>query len=1021
MSPKHFYVTLFACLFLLCSGGALSSVQAQIPPNDECRNAISIFDGNTYQGNIKSASPDNAPFCVVANNLPGVWYKCTGTGQPVTISLCNAAGFDSKISVFSGMCGRFTCVTGNDDSPGCSGFTSEVNFNTRTGMDYYILVHGDPRFSGAFTMTVGQARQAAPNNDECTNATPISCGDTVTASTFEATVDVTAPSCPLRVGPAISVTSPGVWYSFVGTGDFVQLNTCGGSNFDTKLSVYEGGCGGLTCVTANDDFFGCGSNLQSQVDFCSEPGVTYHVLVHGSNVVAGSDTGTFTLAYNCFPRPVNDDVCNAIPAVINGVVPFDTRYACADPNEVSPGGGSTASSCNAQDGWCDFEIFVNNSVWFTVVVPPSGCVRVLANGFGSTDTQLAIWRVGDCSDYSTFQELAANDDSGDFFDPPGSTQSGAINFLPCLVPGEIIYIQVDVFEDREGLGELTVIDCGGFPLEIDGGGCQTRFVNFEPVAGDTNYLWASANGGYEPYTLIWQGDSTVLYENPDSSAIAVLPTVTTDYVAMVIDSAGCMASDTATVVVEDLICDTTQNEPIVTMCCRVGSGGLPVYVDFNTDSDGNSLFAGQVINDEYIDDGITISAVSNGNYDIPIIFDSSNPTGGDPDLGTPNQAFNGPGVGIGGVTNNSVALGNLLIIAENDFDINADNLIDNPDDESAGGTIIIEFECPVTVDSITLVDMDDGTISGNTMTCFGPNGMASFPIFGFGDNSVNTLAVEQEQVEKMEIYFKGSGALAGFQYSSEGGALCVDSTNVDSLLSKDGNVTYTFGSCTNVCTDTNRYVPVPVQCEDFNVQIMGDVFAPSETTWELQDLTTGEFVQPLIPVQGLVTEDYTFCVNPTHCYEFTILDFNGIFGDGFFGGGWYQLSFLGDTIFSNFFDPLIFPYDIETQRLGTNCPGSKKGASSASLGSQAVHFTAYPNPFTDRTKLRFFLPEADHASLTAYDMTGKPIQVLFDEAVGGGQMVETEWDGSNLPAGLYIMVLETESGRVQHLKMSIQR
>ena len=136
------------------------------------------------------------------------------------------------------------------------------------------------------------------------------------------------------------------------------------------------------------------------------------------------------LALNCFTRPANDDVCNALPAVVGGTVPFDTRYACADSGEVSPGGGSGGSSCNATDGWCDFEIFVNNSVWFTVVVPPSGSIGVLANGFGITDTQLAIWRVGDCSDYSTFQELAANDDSGDFFNPPGSTQSGAIDFCP---------------------------------------------------------------------------------------------------------------------------------------------------------------------------------------------------------------------------------------------------------------------------------------------------------------------------------------------------------------------------------------------------------------------------------------------------------------------------------------------------------------------------------------------------------------------------------------------------------------
>ena len=54
--------------------------------------------------------------------------------------------------------------------------------------------------------------------------------------------------------------------------------------------------------------------------------------------------------------------------------------------------------------------------------------------------------------------------------------------------------------------------------------------------------------------------------------------------------------------------------------------------------------------------------------DLGIAFDTANPTGGDDDLRT-------PGFGV----NNSVGYGNVLIIAENDFDWNGDGLIDSAD------------------------------------------------------------------------------------------------------------------------------------------------------------------------------------------------------------------------------------------------------------------------------------------------------------------------------------------------------
>ena len=73
-------------------------------------------------------------------------------------------------------------------------------------------------------------------------------------------------------------------------------------------------------------------------------------------------------------------------------------------------------------------------------------------------------------------------------------------------------------------------------------------------------------------------------------------------------------------------------------------------------------------------------ANNNTNHpNVCISFDSGNPTGGDRDLGTPNQAFGGPGVGSGGEPGmpgeNNTALHNVLIIAEDVGDANQDGLV----------------------------------------------------------------------------------------------------------------------------------------------------------------------------------------------------------------------------------------------------------------------------------------------------------------------------------------------------------
>jgi len=121
--------------------------------------------------------------------------------------------------------------------------------------------------------------------DECSDAIEINCGDVVLGSTTYATFD--------NVGTCGTTnTAPGVWYKITGTGEMISASLCGsGTNFDTKLSVFEGTCSTLICIDGNDDY--CGS--KSRVDWFGVNGNEYYILIHGYS----TNTGDYELEIDC--------------------------------------------------------------------------------------------------------------------------------------------------------------------------------------------------------------------------------------------------------------------------------------------------------------------------------------------------------------------------------------------------------------------------------------------------------------------------------------------------------------------------------------------------------------------------------------------------------------------------------------------------------------------------------------------------------------------------------------------------
>ena len=210
----------------------------------------------------------------------------------------------------------------------------------------------------------------------------------------------------------------------------------------------------------------------------------------------------------------------------------------------------------------------------------------------------------------------------------------------------------------------------------------------------------------------------------------------------------------------------------------------PMVFDYETDAAGNAIVAGQDLSSAYSAWGADLIVWNTQNMSsqgLGIAFDSSNPTGGDWDLGTPNQAYGGPGQGSGGASN-SFPLGNLLISAENFVDANGDGLIDTPDDDANGAWFEYFFDAPTCIFSITNIDSGDGEAAPDLVAYNAAGQQIEWiNIPGVGNNGVVTSTFEVCGVDHIMYDIYGSGAMDDL-------VLCVGGTEeVCDGLDNDGD------------------------------------------------------------------------------------------------------------------------------------------------------------------------------------------------------------------------------------------
>ena len=132
-------------------------------PNDRCEDAEfaavdpgapAVITGSTVAGS-GDADVNTCVDDIRGVNSRGVWYRVEGTGGRMTASTCSDASFDTRLAVFGGACGELVCIAANDDTTGCEGFTSFIEWDSSFDEEYLILVHGfNNNAFGTYTVTI---------------------------------------------------------------------------------------------------------------------------------------------------------------------------------------------------------------------------------------------------------------------------------------------------------------------------------------------------------------------------------------------------------------------------------------------------------------------------------------------------------------------------------------------------------------------------------------------------------------------------------------------------------------------------------------------------------------------------------------------------------------------------------------------------------------------------------------------------------------------------------------------------
>ena len=294
----------------------------EVPPNDECANAIDvpviqgIYCDSVVAGTLFHATNSTQGFyCSNVVPIADVWYKFVAITTKHIVSL---SGFDNlpdgyyagdlKVNVYSGNCGSLgtAIYCSNFNTPSYSLLTGLI-----IGQTYYVRVYNaSANYNKYLKFNICISIPPPPVNDECVNATLVqsevdnSCTITSAGTLNNATPSIQTNSC------SNTNDDDDVWYKFTATSPTHAVNLLNVlANTDMYHSVYSGSCQALQNLNCSDP----NSSILTNLSIDS----TYYVRVYSTSILAQNTTfkictGPYLPVPTCVDNsPAGNDCANA--------------------------------------------------------------------------------------------------------------------------------------------------------------------------------------------------------------------------------------------------------------------------------------------------------------------------------------------------------------------------------------------------------------------------------------------------------------------------------------------------------------------------------------------------------------------------------------------------------------------------------------------------------------------------------------------------------------------------------------
>jgi len=474
------------------------------PPNDNCVNAPApqnLAPGGSVvvSGNSFGATNDEGFGADVA------WEAFTLTGCTDLITVDYCASTPNRTNAFVNL------FTGCPHSAGFIPFTSAViagcgdaviTYANVPAGTYYIAIMDQPGAEGPYSITVsaGAACPPPPANDLCSNAVPISCGQTISGTTFDAT---TTGSPNTICNGFLNNTSGGVWYVATGLCGSVTATICASlPAWDSKIAVYSGSCGALVCVTTADD--NCGA--LSAATWIASSTATYYIYVLG---FGSANEGNFDLTLNCTNTPVV-----ATGSIVDncGSSFFDVFVNISDlgngPNTINwtatPGGpGSMPGVLGANQIPVNFP--AGTQVAVTVSNGGAGCTLDLGSFYSNCPVTLV------CGNTLVVQHCYKNGDSRTFTYTAAPGQTATISFVSgTMDAGDVLATHDGTSTGDPGLPGLT----GNFP-NLAGASATSTGQNIYMEIVDDGNGGSCQDGDQSPW--VFEVECTPPCTDPDAA------------------------------------------------------------------------------------------------------------------------------------------------------------------------------------------------------------------------------------------------------------------------------------------------------------------------------------------------------------------------------------------------------------------------------------------------------------------------------------------------------------------------